>query len=87
VLGVSFDDVEKNARFAEKFRFPFPLLCDTTREVGLAYGAAETKDQGSARRIGYVIGPEGKILLAPGKVSASKFPEESLMFILQHAAA
>jgi len=27
VLGVSFDTVEENAKFAEKFGFEFPLLC------------------------------------------------------------
>jgi len=40
ILGASFDNVEDNRKFAEKFKFPFPLLCDTDRKIGLAYGAA-----------------------------------------------
>jgi peroxiredoxin Q/BCP len=64
VLGISFDDVEENRAFAEKFSFPFRLLCDTDRAVGLAYSAARTADEGYARRISYVIGEDGTILHA-----------------------
>ena len=39
VLGISFDSVEENRAFAEKFDYPFRLLCDTERTVGMAYGA------------------------------------------------
>ena len=38
VLGASFDSVEKNAKFAQKFEFNFPLLCDVDRKIGVAYG-------------------------------------------------
>ncbi len=31
ILGASFDTPEENKAFAEKFDFPFPLLCDTKR--------------------------------------------------------
>ena len=61
MIGVSVDPVEQNRAFAEKFDFPFRLLCDTEREVALAYGAAEKADDAHARRITYVIGPEGRI--------------------------
>jgi peroxiredoxin Q/BCP len=61
VLGASFDTVEENAAFAAKKSFPFRLLCDTTRALGLAYGACETANDGYARRITYVVGPDGKI--------------------------
>ena len=87
MLGISFDDVEKNGKFHEKYRFSFPLLCDTTREIGMAYGAADAKDTGSAKRVGYIIGPDGTILHSPGKVRASQFPEEALMFIAQRRMA
>lgn len=68
VLGVSFDTAEENKAFAEKFDFPYPLLCDTTREMGLAYFAARTADEGYARRISYVIDESGNVLLAYKKV-------------------
>ena len=31
ILGVSFDTPDDNKKFAEKFHFNFPLICDTDR--------------------------------------------------------
>lgn len=78
ILGVSFDTVEENRRFAEKFDFPFPLLCDTTREIGVAYGAADSPKDEYARRIAYVIDEEGKIAQAHPKVDAATYPAQQL---------
>jgi peroxiredoxin Q/BCP len=61
VLGISFDTPEENRRFAEAQKFPFPLLCDVDRKVGLAYHACESASDAYPRRITYVIGPDGKI--------------------------
>ena len=58
---MSFDSVAKNKAFAEKYDFPFPLLSDTERKMGLAYEAAENTDDQYARRYTYVIGPDGRI--------------------------
>jgi thioredoxin-dependent peroxiredoxin len=70
--------VEKNAAFAKKFGFNFPLLSDTDRKLGMAYGAADDAQAGSARRISYLIGPDGKIRKAYPKVNAATHPEEIL---------
>jgi peroxiredoxin Q/BCP len=70
--------VEKNAAFARKFNYNFPLLCDTTREVGMAYGACDDPQAGSAKRISYLIGPDGKIKKAYPKVNPAAHPEEVL---------
>ena len=78
ILGVSFDTVEENCAFAEKFDFPYKLLCDVERELGLAYGAADAKDSGFAKRISYVIGEDGKILLAYAKVKPDKHLDQIL---------
>ena len=78
ILGVSFDSVEENAAFARKFDFAFPLLCDTEREIGLAYGACDDKSARSAKRISYLIGADGKLLRAYPKVNAAAHPEEVL---------
>jgi peroxiredoxin Q/BCP len=78
ILGVSFDTIEENRRFAEKFDFPFPLLCDTTREIGVAYGAADSAKDEYARRIAYVIDEEGKIAQAHPKVDAATYPAQQL---------
>ena len=37
MLGASFDSAADNKKFAEKFNFNFPLLCDTDRAIGTAY--------------------------------------------------
>ena len=78
MLGVSFDTVEENKKFADKFRFEFPLLCDVERKLGVAYGACKAPTDKNAARIGYVIGPEGKIKKAYPKVDAANFPEQVL---------
>ncbi len=44
IVGVSFDTPAENRAFAEAQAFPFPLLCDTTRAMGLAWGACATAD-------------------------------------------
>jgi peroxiredoxin Q/BCP len=70
--------VPDNAAFAQKFGFDFPLLCDTTRSVGLAYGAADEPSAQYAKRISYLIGPDGKVRKAFPKVNAVAHPEEIL---------
>ena len=78
ILGASFDAVPDNAAFAEKFSFPFPLLCDEKREIGMAYGACENPKDEYAKRISYVIDPEGRIAQAYPKVSPKSHPKEIL---------
>jgi peroxiredoxin Q/BCP len=70
--------VADNRAFAEKFHYPFPMLCDVDRKIGLAYGACDTATAEYARRITYVIGPDGRILQAHPKVSAASHPKEML---------
>jgi peroxiredoxin Q/BCP len=68
VFGVSFDDVAANAAFAAKFGFPYPLLCDTDRSIGMAYGACDSPSAAHAKRISYVIDENGNIERAYAKV-------------------
>ncbi len=49
--------------------------------MGLAYGACDDKRAKSARRIAYIIGPDGKVRHAFEKVSAGAFPKEALALI------
>lgn len=81
ILGASFDDVAANARFAEKYKFPFSLLCDTERKIGLAYGATEDPSSGTAKRISYLIGADGKIVQAWPKVKPADHPAEVLALL------
>jgi peroxiredoxin len=46
--------------------------------VGLAYGAADDAKAGFAKRISYLIGPDGRIRKAYPKVNAAAHPEEVL---------
>lgn len=63
-MGISFDSPAENRAFAEKNAYPFPLLCDTSREVGLAYRAIDSLEERYPKRFTYVISPEGKIEVA-----------------------
>jgi peroxiredoxin Q/BCP len=81
ILGVSFDTIEENKAFAEKFDFNFPLLCDTKREIGLAYGACDDASAPNAKRISYLIAPDGKIKYSFGKVDALSHPQEALAML------
>lgn len=54
------------------------LLCDTDRVLGQAYGAAASPDAGNAKRISYLIGPEGNVLRAYGQVNPQRHPNEIL---------
>jgi peroxiredoxin len=46
--------------------------------VGLAYGACDDAGAKTARRISYLIGPDGRIKHAYPKVNAAAHPEEIL---------
>jgi len=74
ILGASTDDVEANAQFAQEQEFPYPLLCDTEREICLAYGACQDASDAAAKRITYVIGPDGTIAQAHETVDAREHP-------------
>lgn len=78
ILGISFDTPEENKAFAEKFGFNFPLLCDTDRKVGLAYGACDDVNAANARRVGVIIGPDGMVKEYYPKVDARAFPQQAL---------
>lgn len=78
MLGVSFDTVEDNAAFARKFGFTFPLLCDTTRAIGLAYGACDDAKAGYANRISYLIDEQGTITRVYEHVNPRDHPAQVL---------
>ncbi len=67
VLGVSYDSPEANRRFAEKNALPFRLLSDRDHELAKAVGAARTLIP-FAKRISYLVGSDGNVLVAYPKV-------------------
>ena len=78
IAGVSFDSQAKNRAFRERNAFPFDLLCDEDRSVSMRYGAAKKPRQWFARRISYLIDPEGRIARVYEKVRPGKHPDEVL---------
>ena len=63
VLGASFDSVDANRAFHDKYDFPYRLLSDVDEQVGVAY---EVRDPGTekvqfAKRLAYLIDPVGTI--------------------------
>ena len=75
ILGVSFDSQADNKKFAEKFNFNFPLISDTDRSIGTAYGANVDPQKGAAR-VGVVIDRDGKIKEWHERVDARAWPAQ-----------
>ncbi len=62
VLGISVDDTNSHADFAEKHHLPFPLLADKGGEVAQQYGSLLNLIVIKvAKRHSFIIDPEGRI--------------------------
>ena len=60
VVGVSVDDCPSQKAFAKKYALPFTLVADSSKSVATRYGVLGP--HGSARRVTFLIGPDGKVL-------------------------
>lgn len=78
IIGCSFDEPEANREFARAMNFSFSLISDTDRSIGMKYRAARSPKDEFARRIAYLIGPDGRILQAHAKVDPRRYPKEQL---------
>lgn len=85
MFGVSFDSPADNAAFAQKQGFEFRLLCDTERELGLAFRACESVEDQYPRRITYVIDAKGTIELALETKSPAAQADELLRYLTKSA--
>lgn len=77
VLGVSFDEPAANAEFVRAQGFPFRLLSDDG-SLAVQVGAAESREQSAARRVSYLVGPDGKVVKAYPNVSPAAHAREVL---------
>jgi len=77
VLGVSYDSPEKNRIFAEKNALPFRLLSDRNHELAKSVGAGRALIP-LAKRISYLVGPDGTVLAAYPDVKPSTHAQEVL---------
>ncbi|WP_221031235.1 peroxiredoxin [Actomonas aquatica] len=77
VIGVSYDTVEKQAAFKEKYHFPFTLLADTEKAVAKAFGA---NGMIMASRSAYLV-HDGKIVYADHKGSTTEQANDIIQFL------
>ena len=77
MLGVSYDTPGKNRKFAEKNALPFRLLSDRDHGLARSVGAARAL-MPFAKRISYLVGPDGSVLVAYPDVKPSNHAEEVL---------
>ncbi|UBV43564.1 peroxiredoxin [Deinococcus taeanensis] len=69
ILGVSADDAESHASFAEKYSLPFPLLSDPGAAFLRSVGSYGTKNMygkvtEGIKRQTFLIGPDGQLVKA-----------------------
>ena len=77
VVGVSVDDTDSHARFAQKYHLPFPLLADKDGKVADSYGALTNLGLFKiARRYTFLIDAQGKIAKAYLNVDTSRHSQE-----------
>lgn len=76
ILGVSYDDSVSHNKFAAKYELPFPLLSDTDKSLAKSYGASGGMLGLTARRITYLIGPDGKIVHVFDKVDVANHADQ-----------
>jgi peroxiredoxin Q/BCP len=77
VLGVSYDSPEKNLKFAEKNALPFRLLSDSHHELAKAVGAGRALIP-LAKRVSYLVGADGTVLVAYPDVDPKTHAQEVL---------
>lgn len=77
VIGVSYDKVEKQRAFKEKYNFPFTLLADTEKKVAKAFGA---DGMVFASRSAYLM-HDGKVVYADHKGSTAQQATDVLNFL------
>ncbi|AFZ28031.1 Peroxiredoxin [Cylindrospermum stagnale PCC 7417] len=75
VLGVSADDEAAHQAFTSKYNLNFPLLADTDKALIKAF---DVDGGGYAKRVTYVIDPNGKIVHVDTAVSTATHASDVL---------
>ena len=77
VVGVSFDKPEANKKWAEKNDLPFKLLSDKEKKLAKQVGAARSMIP-LPKRISYLVGADGTVLVAYPDVKPGEHAAEVL---------
>ena len=83
VLGISPDTPKAQAKFKEKYKLPFTLLCDPDKQVAEAYGVMKEKNMYGKKvwgvaRTTFLIDEQGKIEKIFEKVKPEGHAEQVL---------
>jgi peroxiredoxin Q/BCP len=79
VLGVSLDDVDSHAEFAEKYSLPFSILADSDKQAAEAYGVImKIGPMKLAKRESFLIDPNGVVVKHYSSVNPNTHTEEVL---------
>lgn len=79
VLGVSLDDVDSHAEFAEKYSLPFSILADSDKQAAEAYGVImKIGPMQLAKRESFLIDPSGVVVKHYSSVNPNTHTEEVL---------
>ncbi|MBL8525395.1 MAG: thioredoxin-dependent thiol peroxidase [Betaproteobacteria bacterium] len=89
VLGISTQDSASHQKFTDKYKLNFPLLADTDKSVGKAYGtiggggllSAAKSLVGMADRVTFVIDEKGKITHVIDSPDTKNHAEEVLALL------
>ena len=87
IIGVSVDDSDSHARFAQKYHLPFPLLADKDGKVADSYGALTNLGIIKiAKRYTFLIAPDGKLAKIYLSVDTSRHSQEIIDDLKQLSA-
>ncbi|MEP7157158.1 MAG: thioredoxin-dependent thiol peroxidase [Betaproteobacteria bacterium] len=89
ILGVSTQDSVSHQKFTDKYKLNFPLLADTDKSVGKAYGtiggggllSAAKSLVGMADRVTFIIDEKGKVAHVIDSVDTKNHAEEVLALL------
>ncbi len=70
MFGVSVQDVESKKKFCELEGLTYPLLADVTKQTAKDYGVLG--DNGKAKRVTFLIGPDGNVAAIDRKVNTKE---------------
>ena len=86
-VGISADKVDKQAQFADKHGFDYPLLSDPDRKVAAMFGVARKLALVPVKRATFVIDTDRKVLaVIHSEVSMNQHADKALEVLRARAA-